>query len=126
MLRKTSAVLFLFLLCLAAAIAQTQPATSDGSLARRNPPKIDHHQHLFSPGMAEFQKIVAITAQDVIKLLDDAGIEKAVLLPPPPPPGRRGREPQDEYAKVKEENDWVGAQAALYPRRLIAFCGFNP
>jgi predicted TIM-barrel fold metal-dependent hydrolase len=37
-----------------------------------------------------------------------------------------GREPQNEYEKVKEENDWVGAQAALYPSRLVAFCGFNP
>src|SRR3982751_6590579 len=120
MLRKTSAVLFLFHLCLAAAIAQTHPATSDGSLARRNPPKIDHHQHIFSPAMAEFQKIVAITAQDVIKLLDDAGIEKAVLLSPAYACGRPGREPQDEYPKVKEENDWVGSRAALYPRRLIA------
>jgi len=40
--------------------------------------------------------------------------------------GRPGREPQNEYEKVKEENDWVAAQAALYPKRLIAFCGFNP
>jgi predicted TIM-barrel fold metal-dependent hydrolase len=32
----------------------------------------------------------------------------------------------DEYAKVREENDWTAAQAALYPDRLIAFCGFNP
>jgi predicted TIM-barrel fold metal-dependent hydrolase len=28
--------------------------------------------------------------------------------------------------KVRAENDWTAAQAALYPGRLVAFCGFNP
>src|SRR5215203_4355727 len=86
----------------------------------------DHHQHVFSPPMAEFQKIKPITAADVIADLDAAGIGKAVLLSTAYSYGRPGREPQNEYEKVKEENDWVGAQAALFPKRLIAFCGFNP
>ncbi|HEX6127010.1 MAG TPA: amidohydrolase family protein [Pyrinomonadaceae bacterium] len=98
-----------------AAYTQTQPA-----------PAADHHQHLFSPAMAEFQKITSITAQDVITLLDAARIERAVLLSTAYAYGRPGREPQNEYEKVKEENDWVGAQAALFPKRLIGFCGFNP
>ena len=90
-------------------------------------PVADHHQHLFSPAMAEFQKLPnALTAADVIKLLDEAGIKQAVLLSTAYAYGRPGREPQNEYEKVKEENDWNGAQAALYPKRLIAFCGFNP
>lgn len=76
--------------------------------------------------MATFQKIAPITAQDVIKLLDAAGVKRGVLLSTAYSYGRPGREPQDEYAKVKEENDWVGAQAALFPKRLIAFCSFNP
>ena len=89
-------------------------------------PVADHHQHVFSPAMAEFQKIKRITAADVIKDLDQAGINRGVLLSTAYSYGRPGREPQNEYAKVKEENDWVAAQAALYPKRLIAFCGFNP
>jgi uncharacterized protein len=40
--------------------------------------------------------------------------------------GRPGGEPKDEYAKVRAENDWAAAQAALYPKRLLAFCSFNP
>ena len=44
-------------------------------------PAVDHHQHLFSPGMAEFQKFPRpLTARDVIELLEDAGIKRAVLL----------------------------------------------
>ena len=90
-------------------------------------PVADHHQHLFSPAMAEFQKLPnVLTAADVIKLLDEAGIKQAVLLSTAYAYGRPGREPQNEYEKVKEENDWNGAQAAFYPKRLIAFCGFNP
>ena len=90
-------------------------------------PAVDHHQHLFSPGMAEFQKFPRpLTARDVIELLDDAGIKRAVLLSTAYSYGRPGREPQNEYEKVKEENDWNAAQAALYPKRLIAFCSFNP
>ena len=90
------------------------------------PPAADHHQHVFSPPMAEFQKIKPITASDVIADLDAAGIGKAVLLSTAYSYGRPGREPQNEYEKVKEENDWVGAQAALFPNRLIGFCAFNP
>lgn len=96
---------------------------------RRSPepaPKADHHQHVFSAAMAEFQKIQTVTAQDVIGLLDTAGIRQAVLLSTAYSYGRPGREPQDEYARVKAENDWVGAQAAQFPQRLRAFCGFNP
>jgi predicted TIM-barrel fold metal-dependent hydrolase len=92
-------------------------------------PVADHHQHVASPAMGAFQKfpgVASITAKDTIALLDAAGIKKAVLLSIAYSYGRPGREPQNEYEKVKEENDWVGAQAALYPGRLVAFCGFNP
>ena len=99
-----------------------QPATTSKILA----PKVDHHQHLFSPAMAEFQKIEPIFAKDVIALLDAAGIERAVLLSTAYAYGRPGREPQNEYEMVKEENDWNAIQSALYPDRLTAFCSFNP
>src|SRR5260370_24091815 len=32
----------------------------------------------------------------------------------------------DEYAKVRAENDWTSQQVAQYPDRLRAFCSFNP
>ena len=40
--------------------------------------------------------------------------------------GSPTRTVEDEYARVRAENDWTAAQAALYPDRLIAFCSFNP
>lgn len=33
---------------------------------------------------------------------------------------------EDEYARVREENDWNAEQVRQFPARLIAFCGVNP
>jgi predicted TIM-barrel fold metal-dependent hydrolase len=83
---------------------------------------------VFSPAYAKLQSpgFKTVTAQDVIELLDKAGIRRAALLSTGFRYGRPGSEPPDEYAAVKAENDWTAAQAALFPKRLIAFCGFNP
>ena len=105
-----------------------QPPAQANSLSQQIKPKADHHQHLFSPALAEFNggSIPPLMARDVIGLLDAAGIRRAAILSVAYFYGRPGREPQDEYARVKAENDWNGAQAALYPKRLRAFCSFNP
>ncbi len=80
-------------------------------------PRVDHHQHLLTPAMAaEGQK--PIDAAAMITMLDEAGIERAVLLSN----AYRYIDP----AQVKAENDWTADEAAKYPERLVAFCGFNP
>ncbi|HEX8844465.1 MAG TPA: amidohydrolase family protein [Pyrinomonadaceae bacterium] len=119
------------LIALAAAIAIAQNGQSSRSNAQSEQivPAADHHQHVFSQARVDFQAAAGfkpITAQDVIGLLDTAGIRRAVLLSTAYSYGRPGSEPPDEYAKVKAENDWNAAQAALFPKRLIAFCSFNP
>src|SRR5690349_13170941 len=97
----------------------------------QNAPVADHHQHLFSPAVAallstDSNTFQPITAHDVIALLDSAGIQRALLLSVAYLYGSPKRTVQDEYAKVRAENDWNAAQAAEYPKRLRAFCGFNP
>lgn len=119
---KRLQVLLLLILVSSAVFPQTPPE----SRSKQIKPKADHHQHLFSPTIAGLGGIPPITAKDVIALLDEAGIQRGVLLSVAYFYGRPGREPQDEYAKVKAENDWNGAQAALFPKRLRAFCSFNP
>jgi predicted TIM-barrel fold metal-dependent hydrolase len=95
-------------------------------------PIADHHQHLFSPDLAAVLSpgnpalAGGVTARDVIANLDSAGIQKAVLLGTAYLYGSPSRNFPDEYARVRAENDWDAAQAAQYPGRLIAFCGFNP
>ena len=94
-------------------------------------PLADHHQHLFSPDMAAMLAQTApdfktINARDLIALLDSAGIRRALLLSTAYIYGSPSRSFADEYARVRAENDWNAEQTAQYPRRLIAFCGFNP
>src|SRR2546423_2751851 len=104
---------------------------SVGCATGRVVPIADHHQHLFSPDIAALLAqdnpgFQAIAARDLIALLDSAGIRHALLLSTAYIYGSPARDIDDEYAKVRTENDWNGAQAALYPDRLRAFCGFNP
>jgi hypothetical protein len=117
----------LIALASAIVIAQNGQPSRSNSQTWQIVPLADHHQHLFSPAYVERSSgLKTVTAQDVIELLDKAGIQRAVLLSTAFSYGRPGQEPPDEYAKVKAENDWTAAQAALFPKRLIAFCSFNP
>jgi pimeloyl-ACP methyl ester carboxylesterase len=113
----------------AIAIAQNGQSSRSNTQSEQIVPAADHHQHVFSPAYVE--KFLppgskSITAQDVIGLLDKAGIRRAVFLANGYSFGRPGSEPPDEYAAVKADNNWAAAQAALLPKRVIAFCGFNP
>jgi predicted TIM-barrel fold metal-dependent hydrolase len=94
-------------------------------------PVADYHQHVFSPAIAKVLNTGSggpqqLTASDVVTLLDKAGISRGILLSVAYMYGSPSRTVEDEYAKVRAENDWTAAQAALYPKRLIAFCSFNP
>ena len=100
-------------------------------VAAASAPVADHHQHLFSPAIAALlstdqKKVDPISAKDLVPLLDEAGIKKALVLSVAYMFGSPARTVEDEYAKVRAENDWTAAQAALYPGRLRAFCSFNP
>ena len=58
---------------------------------------------------------------------DAAGIRHALVLSVAYQFANPNRAPvQDEYAKVRAENDWTSAQVGRYPDRLRGFCGFNP
>jgi len=102
-------------LLLLASVAHAQPAA-------------DFHQHLFSP--ADHQRASQVQpffASDLIPLIDAAGVRKAVILSLAYQYGNPNLPPiQDEYTKVKAENDWTAQQVALYPGRLWAFCSVNP
>lgn len=94
-------------------------------------PAADHHQHLFSPGIIALMNAgpagpQAIDADALLQHLDNAGIRRAAIFSVAYMYGRPSRAIEDEYAKVKAENDWTGAQAAKHPDRLRAFCAFNP
>ena len=93
-------------------------------------PKVDHHQHLFSPAAGALvtghANSPGISAKDLIALLDLAGIPRALVLSVAYTWGSANRTVENEYEKVKAENDWTSQQVAQYPKRLRAFCSFNP
>ena len=102
-----------------------------GSGADPVAPIADHHQHLFSPTLAAVlakgsTAPPVLTAHEVVALLDEAGIRYALLLSVAYMYGSPARTFDDEYAKVRAENDWTADQAAQYPGRLRAFGSLNP
>ena len=96
-------------------------------------PRIDHHQHLFSPGLATLisppppaAPVAPITGRDVIAALDAAGIERAVVLSTAYIFEQPTRSVDQAPARVRAENHWTSQQVAQFPGRLVGFCGLNP
>jgi predicted TIM-barrel fold metal-dependent hydrolase len=100
---------------------------------RGSMPLADHHQHLFSPELAALMSatppesaVKPRTAADLIAQLDAAGIRRAVVLSTAYIFEQPSRQAEDAEAKLRRDNDWTSRQVALYPDRLIGFCGLNP
>jgi uncharacterized protein len=90
-------------------------------------PAVDHHLHLLTPEQGPVPKEMPITAADLIAQLDEAGIRRAAVFSVAYGFGNPNRPPVDnEYDKVKAENDRVAGEVARYPDRLRGFCGVNP
>lgn len=65
--------------------------------------------------------------EPLIAEMNAAGVRKSILMSTAFLFGSAIEEPRlGEYAGVVAENDWVAQQAARYPDRLVAFCGFSP
>lgn len=106
-------------------------AVGGGSLRTRGQaprPAADHHQHLFGPLTQSLAPTTPrLDADGLVRLLDVAGIGRAVVLSLAYQFGNPNRQPvEDEYAKVRAENDWTAHQVASHRDRLIGFCGVNP
>jgi predicted TIM-barrel fold metal-dependent hydrolase len=68
-----------------------------------------------------------IDGEQLVRLLDAAGIQRAVVLSDAYWFDSARREPlPDAYAKVRAENDWTAREVARFPDRLVGFCSFNP
>ena len=113
-------------LCTMLVVAVMLPATLSPQA-----PAVDYHQHLFSPAAGALvtgnPASPGIGARDVIALLDSAGIRRALVLSVAYTWGKASRATvDDEYDRVKAENDWTAQQVAPFADRLRAFCSFNP
>lgn len=101
-------------------------ACAPSTLHAQTAPLADHHQHLFSSVVAKAEGVKPIAVEELISLLDAAGIRRAVVLSVAYILGDPKRTAADEYEKVKAENDWTSAQVARFPDRLVGFCSINP
>jgi predicted TIM-barrel fold metal-dependent hydrolase/DNA-binding beta-propeller fold protein YncE len=118
--QRRGGVLAVVALCALPTVLAAQPA-----------PRADHHQHLFSPATASListpgAPVSPIQGRDLIALLDSAGIRRAVVLSMGYTWGSPSRSVENEYDKVRAENDWTSQQVSLYSGRLVGFCSFNP
>jgi predicted TIM-barrel fold metal-dependent hydrolase len=68
----------------------------------------------------------AITAKELIAEMDAAGVKRAAVLSVAYWYGNPRRNIQDDYPKVRAENDWLAEQVAPFRDRLVGFCSFNP
>ncbi len=69
-----------------------------------------------------------VSADQLVKELDAAGVPKAAVLSVAYWFGGPGavENPEEELAGVRRENDWVIEQAGRHPDRLLAFVSVNP
>ena len=83
---------------------------------------IDVHTHLMSQPLTDVLTgggVPASTADDLIARLDEANVQRAVVL-------SLGYWDLPDDSNMAPENDFVAAEVNKYPNRLIGFCGINP
>ncbi len=110
------------------------------ALPSPDPPLADHHMHIRSDDATDaFITLLkelegrtvddlegATGASDILTRLDAAGVRYGVLLSVAYFFGAPDVEFENEQARVRSENRYVGDQAAVAPDRLVAFCSVNP
>jgi predicted TIM-barrel fold metal-dependent hydrolase len=119
-LRQACCALFVVAGCAPAATQETNPIPPT--------PLADHHKHVPSPAAAALVgDVPSSTAEQLVAELDAAGIRQGIVLSVAYWFGSPKYAPVDnEYAKVRAENDWTTQQARRFPVRLVPFCSVNP
>jgi predicted TIM-barrel fold metal-dependent hydrolase len=109
------------------AVAGGVPAATQDAGPIPPAPVADHHTHAPSPAAALAGGEEPITAEQLLAEMDAAGSRQAVLLSVAYWFGNPRRAPvDDEYTRVRAENDWTTGQARRFPARLVPFCSVNP
>lgn len=67
-----------------------------------------------------------VTATDALAALDQANIEKALVVSAAHLFSMPDLNPSGEYPLVKQENDYIAQQVAADPARLAGICSLNP
>lgn len=98
----------------------------------------DCHMHMMSAQLSSIfkvaiggdayngNKIEEFSADKIIALLDEAGLDRAFVLSGSYLLGMQEIAGPDEYNDVKKENNYVAVQCAKAPQRLVGFFSVNP
>jgi predicted TIM-barrel fold metal-dependent hydrolase len=108
---------------LLAACAATRPAAG---VQPRSAPLVDYHQHLVDPAFAPIVKLPERDGAALLRELDAAGIERAVVLSVGYSFSDERKGLADPDRLTREQNNWTAAQVAGHPARLTGFCSANP
>jgi predicted TIM-barrel fold metal-dependent hydrolase len=106
------------------AACTTRPAAAP--VPPRAAPFVDYHQHLVSPSFAPIAQRPERDGAALVRELDAAGIERAVVLSVGYSFGDERKALNDPDRLTREENDWTSAEVTRNAPRLIGFCSANP
>lgn len=106
------------------AACATTPAAAP--LPPREAPLVDYHQHLVSPSWAPIAKMPERDGAALVRELDAAGIEQAVVLSVGYSFADERKALPDPDRLTREENDFTSAEVVKNAPRLIGFCSANP
>ncbi len=111
---------------LLAGIAAGGALAQDGAGLVAEGAALDVHTHIASPFLTERfagPGVPSIGADDLVERLDEGNVAWAIILS-----GGYFGAPVGllDDANVAPENDFVAAEVARHPGRLIGFCGINP
>jgi predicted TIM-barrel fold metal-dependent hydrolase len=87
---------------------------------------VDYHQHLVSPAFAPIVKMPERDGAALVRELDAAGIERALVLSVGYSFADERKALADPDRLTREENDWTSAEVTKNAERLIGFCSANP
>jgi predicted TIM-barrel fold metal-dependent hydrolase len=116
----------LALLVTAALLSACSAAPRAVPPSSRNVPLVDYHQHLVSPAFAPIAKMPERNGAALVKELDTAGIDRAVVLSVGYSFGDERKKLGDPDRRTREENDWTSAEVTRNAPRLVGFCSANP
>jgi predicted TIM-barrel fold metal-dependent hydrolase len=119
-LRRSFALVAMPLLAACAATPAAAPVPA------RVAPLVDYHQHLVSAAFAPIVKLPERDGAALVRELDAAGIEKALVLSVGYSFADERKALTDPDRLTREENDWTSAEVVRNAPRLIGFCSANP
>jgi predicted TIM-barrel fold metal-dependent hydrolase len=107
-------------------LAACAPGPAAAPVSPRTAPFADYHQHLVSPAFAPIARLPERDGAALVRELDAAGIERAIVLSVGYSFGDERKALNDPDRLTREENDWTSAQVTRNAPRLIGFCSANP